>query len=428
MKKLLYLFAISMLVFSCENYNDQFSGYDDNQISVVEQLDYTLTDADYESIGGDPGKYNNFSASAPAADYIPDFLASKYPSLDVNSSVNVTYEFYRGGLDYISYLTDSKSYELTTADYDSMGEDSGQPGKYNNFDSSTPPEDYLPAFFANKYPDAVDGDLVFVTYKFYSGSVSNVSEYYGFDGSVWAPVEVDLPEGVSVYELTSDDYDSMGEDSGQPGRYNNFDSNISAGDYLPTFLSLKYPYAMEGEKIAVVYKYYSSGKTTKKAIQYTKMADGWEAYNSTITKTDQYLRTSSGWLFDPTIIYSMTSDDYQLVVDYVKSNIGASHVSSYGDSETYYGSNAYYGEFQIGSSYFDSSFSTWQDAVKEAIGKGFLPSKFPNAVAQVEGVDVNYIVTFAAYLSGMSDYTIKFQCTKSGPNPEFTYVEGPTAK
>ena len=127
-----------------------------------------------------------------------------------------------GRLDYLDYLTNADSYELSTADYDSMGESSGQPGKYNNFDSGTPPEDYLPDFMATKYPNAENGDLVLVTYKFYSGAVSNVSEYYGFDGSAWAAVEVDLPEGVSLYELTTDDYDSMGEEYGQPGRYKQF--------------------------------------------------------------------------------------------------------------------------------------------------------------------------------------------------------------
>ena len=58
------------------------------------------------------------------------------------------------------------------------------------------------------------------------------------------------------------------------------------------------------------------------------------------------------------------------------------------------------------------------------MAKAFLPAKFPNAVAQVDGIDVNYKITFVTY--GGSDggtYTITFQCTKSGPNPEFTYVE-----
>lgn len=422
MKKLLYLFAIALVVFGCEDYNDQFEGFDDNPIELIENIDYTLTDADYESMGGDPADYYNFSSSAPAADYVPAFLASKYPTLDVNSAVNVTYAFYLGGLEYLDYLTAAKSYELTTADYDSMGEESGQPGKYNNFDSGTPPEDYLPDFFAAKYPNAQVDDLVFVTYKFYSGGVKNVSEYYGFDGTVWAAVEVDLPEGVSVYELTADDYDSMGENSGQPGRYNNFDSSTPPENYLPTFLSLNFPYAMEGDKIAVVYMYYSGG-ATKRAIEYTKTTAGWEAYSPTESRTEQFLKTPDGWVFDPTVLFTMNAADFQIIVDYVKSTYGAEKLDSYGTAEFYFGAGAYYENFDFRAGKFDASFSSGLEAAKTGIAEGLLPVKFPNAVSQISGIDVMYKVTFATYDGADGVETLTFQCTKSGPNPEFAFVE-----
>ncbi len=422
MKKILFFATALLLFFGCEDYNDQFEGYDDNTITLVKNLEYSLTDADYESMGGAPADYYNFSSSAPAADFIPDFLAEKYPSLDVNSSVNVTYTYYMGRLDYLDYLTNADSYELSTADYDSMGESSGQPGKYNNFDSGTPPEDYLPDFMATKYPNAENGDLVLVTYKFYSGAVSNVSEYYGFDGSAWAAVEIDLPEGVSLYELTTDDYDSMGEEYGQPGRYNNFDSSTPPEDYLPTFLKLKFPYATTGEKIAVIYKYYSDG-TSKRAIEYTKTANGWEAYSSTESRTDQFLKTKDGWLFDPSVIFTMSSDDYQIIVDYVKATYGEEKLDSYGTQEFYFGAGAYYGNFDLRDGKYDTSFASGLEAAKAGIAEGLLPNKFPNAVAQVSGVDVMYIISFATYDGTDGKQTYTYQCTKSGPNPEFTFVE-----
>ena len=42
-----------------------------------------------------------------------------------------------------------------------------------------------------------------------------------------------------VYYLSSEDFDSMGEGSGQPGHYNNFSSSISPDNYLPTFYEYK---------------------------------------------------------------------------------------------------------------------------------------------------------------------------------------------
>ncbi len=423
MKKLIYLFAFALVAFGCEEYNDQFEGYDDNSTELVENLSYTLTDEDYESIGGDPGDYYNFSSYAPAANYIPDFLAEKYPTLDVNSAVNVTYNYYRGGLDYLDYLTEATSYELTTADYDSMGEESGQPGKYNNFDSSTPPEDYLPAFFSSKYTNAQNGDLVFVTYKFYSGGVTDVSEYYEFDGSTWDAIEVDLPEGVTSYTLSSDDYDSMGENYGQPGKYNNFDSSMSPGSYLPTFLSLKFPYAMEDARFALIYKYYSSEATSNRATEYTKTTEGWTAYQSTIEKTDQFLKTSTGWIFDPSVLFTMSSDDYQIIVDYVKSEYGSEYIDSYGTQEFYFGAGAYYENFDFRDGKFDSSFSSGLEAAKAGIAEALLPNKYPNAVTQVSGVDVMYLVTIATYDGADAEHTLKFQCTKAGPDPQFTFIE-----
>ena len=425
MKRILsYIFGLGLLFTACNPMNDIYDDLDMISNPFVRSIEIVLADADYEAIGGDPAKYYNFSQYAPVEDYIPDFLAEKYPALGQGSVALVTYNYYRGGLSYLDYLTDSKSYELTTDDYDSMGEESGQPGKYNNFDATIPPDNYLPDFFAAKYPDAESGDIIFVTYKFYSGGVSNLSEYYRFDGSVWAPFEVDLPDGVSVYELSADDYDSMGENSGQPGKYNDFDSSIPPENYLDKFLSINFPYAVEGDKIAVVYNYYSGG-IEKRADEYTLTNGVWQPYESVVEKTDQFIHTGvDGWLFDPSVVFKMVSSDYQIIVDDVKSKFGDEYVDSYGTAEFYYGAGSYYSNFDFRDGKWNSSaFATWQDALKEGISESLLPNKFPDAVAQVSGVDVLYKVTFDTYDGGYDQYTYVFQCTKSGPNPEFEFVK-----
>jgi hypothetical protein len=426
MKRILaYILGAGLLVTACNPMEEIYDELDLQTTPFVKQLELTLADADYEMFDeSDVADDHYFSDDEPAAEYIPDILDEKFPGLDEGSSVKVTYHFYVGGLEYLDYLTESVSYELSTADYDSMGEDYGQPGRYNNFDSSVHPEDYLPAFFAGKFPNAEEGDLVFVTYKFYSGGVSNRSEYYGFDGTVWAQVEVELPEGVVNYELTTDDYDSMGEETGKPGRYNNFDSNMNPNDYLPTFLSIKFPYALQGDKVVVLYKYYASGKTTKRAIEYTMQDGKWEAYNPIVVKTDQYINTASdGWVFDPTVMFSMTKPDYQIIVDWVKVNKGSEYIDSYGTQEFWFSAGAYYGNYDVRDKWDTEAFSTWQEAVAKSISDVLLPAKFPDAVAQVSGIDVMYKVTFATYSGVNEQFTWTFQCTKSGPNPEFVLVE-----
>jgi len=487
--------------------------YDDIDALEGEQnilsLDYTLTDDDYDSMGedyGEPGKYNNFSASILATDFIPDFLAGKYPTLDVTSTVNLTYDYYRGGVDYI-YDYESLNYlELTSADYDSMGEGDNEPGEYDNFAYDVDPLEYLPDFLAGKYPDAKSGEIVEVNYKYYSNyTTSIVSDFYSFDGSVWSLADIES------YELTNDDYDSMGTAKDEPGEYNNFAYDVSPLDFLPDFLLGKYtdavkgdiqkivykyydgsdtstksdyyafdgskwapygisvpgdvslyavtsddyiemgfedmfssdddyenylpvflaqnkPYAQEGDKMAVTFKYLKSKVIKRGAAEFTYTDGVWVEYASTIEKTDQYVNSTAGWVFDPSVLYTMVSEDYQMIVDYVGSNIGAEYIDSYGTAEAYFGSNSHYVEFNIGAGNYDATeFETWQDAVKAGVAV-YLPLKYPDALAQVDGVAVNYIITFAGYAGSMVDYTITFTCTKSGPSPEFEYVEGPTLK
>ncbi|MCW3787583.1 hypothetical protein [Plebeiibacterium sediminum] len=422
MKKILNIYILIAIIFaSCDPMEDIYDKVEDEQpLTNVQQLEYTLTDDDYEAMGS---SYGNFSNSMPAAENLPAFLAEKYATLDESSSINITYNFYQGSLSYLNTLANSDQYELSSSDYNSFGTEYGEPGYYDNFAWNMPADDYLPDFLLALYPDAEDGQLALITYEYYDNGSSIVSEFYAFDGTAWSASEGGLPEGVVLYSLTADDYDSMGEDSGLPGRYNNFSSSAEPEDYLPTFLEINNPYAQEGDMIAVLYKYYS-GSTSTRGKQYTYTNGVWEEYQSTIEKTDQYILTASGWIFDPTVQYEMVAADYQIIVDYVKNSIGEEYLDSYGTAEDYFGASAYYNEFRINEGYYEASeFSSWQEAVSESIQTGLLPSIFPEAVAQVEGVDVFYIVSFEAYAGSMVTHTMTFQCTKSGPNPTFVYVE-----
>ena len=495
------------LLASCD-VNDEFYDELDKEkgFQLVENLEYTLTDDDYEDIGGDPKKYGSFSIYDAAADYLPDFLTEKYPTLDVPSTVNVTYDFYQGGLNYIRNYEKLNYFQLTRDDYDAMGTDKGQPGKYNNFAYNVLPEDFLPDYLSTVYPDAENGFIVEVNFKYYSDYITSiVSQFWAFNGTTWANA------ALASYTLLTEDYDSMGTGKDEPGEYNNFANDVDPLDFLPAFLAGKYldavandlvdltykfytgsevltikdfysfdgsewsryvsgimipegitgydlleadynsmgfdemfddednaemlsvfmelnfPYAIDGDVYAVTFKYLDDDVITRGAAEYTKREGSWVVYESTIAKTDQYVNSTVGWVYDPSVLYIFVADDYQMIVDYVKSKIGEEYVDSYGTADSYYGTSAYYKEFNIREGDYDTTFATWQDAVKAAIAV-YLPIKYPEAKAQVDGVDVNYIVTFAGYAGSMVDYTITFKCTKSGPSPEFEYVEGPTLK
>lgn len=75
---------------------------------------------------------------------------------------------------------------LGSADYDAMGESSGQPGRFNNFSSSTPSGNYLPEFLASKISFAQEGDTHLVVFRFFSGSTVTLAETYTFTDGAWA--------------------------------------------------------------------------------------------------------------------------------------------------------------------------------------------------------------------------------------------------
>jgi len=240
--------------------------------------------------------------------------------------------------------------------------------------------------------------------------------YFRFDGSEWEAMD-------GVYYLSSADYDNMGT----PGKYNNFSSSDRPENYIPQLLDEMYPYAQQGDKMAVSYRYYSSGSTTVRAMEFI-FDNGWAAYEPYTARQDQFIHNGTEWVFDPTVMFTMGSSDYLIIVNYVKNNIGTSYIDSYGTAEFYTGASSYYGNFDIRSGNFeDSVFDSWEDAVAFAIGEALLPTKYPDAVTQVSGIDVFYIVTFDTYGGVAGRYSMKFQVTKAGPDPEFTLVEGPTA-
>ena len=94
-KRLIYsLCAASLLLAGCDYNEENFPGYDEESIPTnVANITYTLTDADYEAIGGDVATNKYFSADAMPDDYLPEWLADTYYTADAGSSANLTYRF-----------------------------------------------------------------------------------------------------------------------------------------------------------------------------------------------------------------------------------------------------------------------------------------------------------------------------------------------
>lgn len=140
-----------------------------------------------------------------------------------------------------------------------------------------------------------------------TGDTNSKGEYFMYSGGSWELVE-------GVYFLSSDDFDSMGEDYNQPGQYDNFASSISPDNYLPTFLSLNFPYAQEDEELFVIYDYYSSSTGAQmRGNLYTVTGGEFVGHESTISTTLQFGYEDGVWVPDNTIRYTLTADDYTLI-------------------------------------------------------------------------------------------------------------------
>jgi len=370
MKKIFLAFIAAITLFTaCEDkYNDQFEGMEDKVWKAyTPTLEYTLTATDYTTIS--TAITNNANATAE----------EKALAATVKSKQAIP--------DLIKL------------------------------------SDYAPAILAKLYKTFDFGGACVVKYNRYFGDdyVANLTAKYSY--TLVAPT----------------DYDAMGTASGTPGKYDNFSSSILPDNYLPTFLRTKYPYALKGEIAAVTYQYYiSSSLTETRTTKYKYDGTVWSStFVLTEAKSEQYLFSGTFWFFDPAVKFTASKTDLALIVDWVKTNKGTNFLDSYGTAEFYSGASAYRGnvDYTLPSrkSYDSENFPDYITAeaakvimdarIKETMPE-MLKVKYPNSVAQVNGVDVFYTIIYEVWDNpNRGNYQLVYKCTGPGT---FTYVSGPT--
>ncbi len=176
MKKIIYILALATAFAACnpETLQDIYDDIPDKPYAVT-GVEYTLTDADYTDISAaavadatdevttnmskdvDASKTLNSFASPNA--YVPAVLKRRFHALEKGSAVNVTYAYKDDAPAYVRALGAAPSHTVTTDEYQSAG------ATMNYFTPSTSAVSSLPAILSAANPDAVQGDLVVVTYK-----------------------------------------------------------------------------------------------------------------------------------------------------------------------------------------------------------------------------------------------------------------------
>ncbi len=384
MKKLSLIFiaAAAFLFTACEYNEENFSGLDTvSRPTNVTIIDYTLTDTDYTTIantaGGDAGDFikNNkyFNETYLVADYAVHLLnntnaPAEMRYADANSAVKLTFKYLEPN-DTLpgSSLTILSRETLSPDNYKEMGSQANQPGQYSNFSSSINPDVFLPHWLQVKYPIAYKGDIRMIRYVFFMGSALGSETRFGL-------------------------------------------------------------YMYNGE--------------------------AWQPY----THTEQFIKGSNGkWLFDPAVSITMTRADYQLIVTRVLEDpvLGVYQYNTpRTNEEWYFGFNAYYDNINMRpeggttscrdgitsslehdtvlhslGSYDEKMDLLWKRLNEEGMPL-FLQTKYPEAVAEVSGITVNYKITAKVYFGPSSAdakmYTWTYKTLTSGTTgtpPTFEFIE-----
>ncbi|WP_421763003.1 choice-of-anchor J domain-containing protein [Ekhidna sp.] len=170
MKKLniysLIIALLAVVVISCNPLQDDIDQIEQN-LTIVKDVEYTLTDDDYETLDEICGctGFGNFGSEEDVKANVPTILAEQFPALGLGSSAVVTYDFFRGFNDDVDvYLdvVDDLRYELGESDYAVGSAEAGDAGFFNN---TVTFEDNVTAILNAGVSSPTDGQIVAVTYE-----------------------------------------------------------------------------------------------------------------------------------------------------------------------------------------------------------------------------------------------------------------------
>ena len=360
MKNLFKTIAIAFAVLGLGACNDAYL----NEAMEGTPIDTTI--ADKVNVDGVyAGEYpaaGYFTSKEEVATAVDKYLKGLYTFCDEGSTANVA------GIQFATITTSEvydrpfaadETYTLVADDYKvTLGQN------YANFNNEAEAATNLATFLAQKYADFADGQTLTLTYEVYK--VGTVSTTYKRVGAEWEKMELDLNlfNANINYTLATEDYDAMGTDSGEPGKYDNFDNKNAVDFYIPKFLAQKYPYEKDGVVVALTYKWYAGSASD--VTGFWRLENGaWVTYDpytaveSVVveTKTAQCTYDGTNWVMTRLVGGSKTIalalNEYTAMYNWVITNKGEAWSDDFGNSEYYSGASYYYKNI-------NNKFSTWR--------------------------------------------------------------------
>lgn len=423
-----------ILISACDPNKELYEDLDAMRVPHKKSIEYALTEADYNAVGGVVRTLNAFTEEEPAMQHVPAILKRNFLALNLGSSAMVTYNYM---VEHPVWYDAGFGYELKPEDYQQLG-------LIDAFSATYPAEDNLPVFLVRKYPNATEGQTEKLIYNYREGSLLRKDiDTYVFDGSNWLLENrrEDIP--FVGYELTPDDYEVFG---GSIAQNNNFSNAFPADLHLPVWLRNQYPYAIEGTEEVLKYRVFRDGSVSNEIAHYTYDGVVWHRSQYIVSMAEQYVYGELGWAFDPTTRFIMAQSDYMhlAVIDPIPHAV-------FNDFGYYFGASAFYVNFDMRlearrvqknaeGNYIDAALgeifenesreATVAEMFRRIVEEGLievLQNRYPDAQPQVGGIDVHYIVGFETFNDNFSRSYLEaeYQCIASGDPPQFELIDGP---
>ena len=384
----LAILTTSLIFTSCDPMKDIYKDIDSKESSVKKSTSYELTAADYSTIAGLLDKNNPhtatfkamqaFDQNVTAQEMIPHILKVKYPEWGKGSSVYVTYNEVLPLDSKIEALGERAFVILEKKEVNALG--------INSLKDLSKEQIAAIINIAKSKAESATSILIKLTID------KENKLLFAVNGEL---------SGKDYFLISWEEFTQMGL-----GRFANFSPSSKPEDYIPTLLAQKYPYAKEGDSYVMIYAFYDSAKKTTSvdAVKYEKKNKVWSPAPLAQAKTSQFIHTGKAWVFDPTINFELTSQDFAYLHAWVKQNHPGYISERYKDNEEYwFGGSGYYKNFNIdgGKTVGERPEEDGKtpeelrkmrlDRVVEGL-KMVLAYRYPENPAQVNGIDQMYKV------------------------------------
>ena len=339
--------------------------------------------------------------------YVPALMAKMYPEWGKGSAVTVSYAMQQHPAEDAA-LDKLISVKVSADDATKAGLTATDPNKLSKDEIAK-----LGKYLATTYADKGTSYLAKV-------SLADGQRNMLFIGER-------LADSRTYKVISPAEYQAMGS------KYGNFSSSMLPERYIPQLLQQSMPYAQPGNQLIVVYEWFDNKVTTPEYQSFKLESNQWRVAQT----SSQFVNIGKQWIFDPTIRFTLTADDYMILHAWVKANKPDYISEKYPDNEEWwFCGSAYYKNFNLdggksvgarpdeeGKS-ADELAAMRLERIKEGL-KLILKAHYADKPAQTNGIDQMYVIT-TGLRQNYANSTITFTYKGLGGG-NFEYVSGPDA-